>query len=73
MNKSIDCRKREHRNGLKCELKGIHNKLCKNRSSEFGNATKTILSLTSPKIAATIAIADISKATYKELFCEREN
>lgn len=71
MNKSIDCRKKEYRSSMKCEFKNIHNKICKSRNSEFGNATKTVFSLTSPQAAAIVAGVDISKAAYKGLFCRK--
>ncbi len=67
----IDCRKKEYRNSIKCNFKNIHNKVCKSRSSELGNATKTFFSMINPQIYVAVATYDISKATYKGLFCKR--
>ena len=65
----MDCKKKENKNSFCCNLKKIHNKVCKNKETDFSKITKGIFSLTSLDAGITITTYELAKVGYKKAFC----
>lgn len=66
MKNELDCRRKEHKGGLRCEARKLHNRVCKGKDSEVAGVMKNVVSLASPQLAFG---ADIGKFVYKKSFC----